>query len=149
YQRTPRAHDMSHTHDLEAEPGDTGGDDPRQGRDAELAGVAGFHDHQGGGAVGQRAAVAGGHGSLGPEHGVEGGDLLEGGAGPRGGVGADHGAGGGGDRGDVAVEEAGGDGGFGALLGADSVLILGLAGEAAQLGDVLRVLVPQDVGVGQ
>src|SRR5690625_7015435 len=47
----------SQTHDLGAEPGDTGGDDPRQGRDAELAGVAGFHDHQGGGAVGQRAAV--------------------------------------------------------------------------------------------
>src|SRR5699024_11470526 len=58
---------------------------------------------------------------------------------------ADHGAVGEGDRGDVAVEEAGGDGGFGALLGADSVLILGLAGDAAQLGDVLRGLAHQDV----
>src|SRR5699024_4112140 len=130
-------------------PGDGGRDDAGQRRDAELLRVLRLHEHQGGGAVVERAAVAGGDGAAGAEDGVERGDRLEGDAGARGVVGVDDAAVGQGDGGDVAGGEAGGDRGFGAVLGAHRVLVLRLPGHAAQLGDVLGGLAHGDVGVGQ
>src|SRR5664280_2208588 len=53
------------------------------------------------------------------------------------------------DRGDLAGEEAVGDGALGVVLAAAGELVLLLAGQAVQLGDVLRGLPHRDVDVRQ
>ena len=58
-------------HDLGGQGGESGGDDPGQRRDAELAGPGVGHDDQRGGAVVERAAVAGGDRAVGAEDRLE------------------------------------------------------------------------------
>ena len=73
--------DRTEAHDLGIETGDAAGHDAGQRGDAELAGLGVAHHDDGGGAVVERAGVAGGDGPTLPEHRVEGGQLLERGAG--------------------------------------------------------------------
>src|SRR5699024_1161136 len=126
-----------------------GGHDAGERREAELLDLDVGHDHQGGGAVVERAAVAGVDGAVGAEDRLELRDLLVGGAGPRAVVGGHDGAVGHGDRGDLIGEVAALDGVDGAVLRAHAPVVLVLTGDAGHLGDVLGGLAHGDVDVGQ
>src|SRR4029077_7571461 len=75
-------------------------------------------------------------------------DLLHRGPGPGTVIGADHGSVWQGDRGYLTLPETVGDGLLGQVLRADPELVLLLAGDAAQLGHVLRGLAHREVDVG-
>src|SRR5690606_8798179 len=75
-QRLLRRLDRAEAHDLGGEAGDTGGDDPGQRGQAELAGLGVAHDDQRGGAVVERAAVAGGDQPVGAEDRLQAGDAI-------------------------------------------------------------------------
>ena len=107
------------------------------------------HDDDGGGAVVERAGVAGGDRAVGAEHRLELGQLLDGGAGAGAVVLRDDGAVGEGDRGDLPVEEAALLGGDGPLLRAGGQLVHLLAGDALGEHDVLGRLAHGDVDVGE
>ena len=106
------------------------------------------HDHDRGGAVVERAAVAGGDHAVGPEDRLQLGDRVVRHARAGAVVLADHAAVRGGDRGDLALPEAVGDRLLGQVLRPDTELVELLAVEAAQLREVLRGLAHRDVGVG-
>ena len=105
------------------------------------------HDHEGGGAVVERAAVAGGDAAVGAEDRLELGDGLVGDAGARAVVGGDDGAVGQRDRRDLAGPEAVGDGLLGEVLRADAELVHLLAGDALEQRQVLGGLAHRDVDV--
>ena len=120
--------------------------DARERRDAQLLRLRVGHDHQGGRAVVERAAVPGGHAAVRAEHRLEAGDALDGhaGAGPsselttrpfgqR-------------DRRDLARPEAVGDRLFRQVLRADAELVHLLAGTFFRPREVLRGLAHRDVG---
>ena len=60
--------DRAEAHDLGVERRHAAGDDPGEGSDAERLGLRLAHHQHGGGAVVERARVAGGDGAVGPEH---------------------------------------------------------------------------------
>src|SRR5690606_37407912 len=122
-QRLLRRLDRAEAHDLGGEAGDTGGDDPGQRGQAELAGLAVAHDDQRGGAVVERAAVAGGDQPVGAEDRLQTGDALHGDPGARTVVLGDHGAVRRRDGSDLALPEAVLDGLLGEVLRADAELV--------------------------
>ena len=75
--------DRAHAHDLGGQAGEAGRHDPGQRLEAELGGLGVGHDDDRGGAVVERAAVAGGHDAVGAEDRLELRDLLVGDAGAR------------------------------------------------------------------
>ena len=115
----------------------------------ELAGAGVAHDDDGGGAVVQRAGVAGRHLAVGTEDRLEVGQLLRRGARARAVVAVDDGAVGQRDRGDLAGPEAVLLRGAGALLRAGGERVHVLAGDVFELGDVFGGLPHGDVDVGQ
>ena len=141
--------DRAEAHDLRRQRRDAGRDDPRQRREAELLRLGVAHDDERGGAVVERAGVAGRDGAGLAEHRLERLHLLQRRAGPRAVVLAHHGAVGQRDRRDLALEEAVGDRLLGAVLALDAPLVLLEPADAAQRGDVLGRLAHRDVDVGQ
>src|SRR5699024_4729041 len=141
--------DRAEAHDLGRQAGDAGGHDAGERREAELLGLDVGHDHQDGGAVVERAAVAGVDGAVGAEDRLELRDLHVGGAGPRAVVAGYDGAGGQGDRGGLTGDEAALDAIYAAVLRAHARVVLVLTGDAGHLGDVLGGLAHGDVDVGQ
>ena len=106
------------------------------------------HDHHGRCAVVQRAGVTGGDGAVRPEHRLELADLLVGGAGARAVVLGHHCAVGQCHGHDLALEEAAVDGLLGAVLRTHAPMVLILAADAGEQGDVLGGLAHRDVDVG-
>ena len=102
-----------------------------------------------GGAVVERAGVAGGDLAVGAEHRLQLGELLDGGAGAGAVVLGHDGAVGEGDRRDLAVEEPTLLGGDGPLLRAGAPLVHLLAGDALGQHHVLGGLAHRDVDVGE
>ena len=145
--------DRAEAHDLGVQAGDARGDDPGERREAELGGLGVAHDHHRGGAVVQRAGVAGGDLAVGPEHRLQVGEALGGGAGPDAVVAGDgdrlalvvDGV----DRGDLVLPEAVLERGGGPLLREGGELVHLLAAHVLELGDVLGGLAHRDVDVGQ
>src|SRR6202023_2753922 len=101
-----------------------------------------------GGAVVQRAGITGGHRAVGPEDRLELADLLVGCSRARPVVGADGGAVRELHRDDFALEEAALDGFLGTVLAAHAPVVLVLAADPGQDGDVLGGLAHRDVDVG-
>jgi hypothetical protein len=84
--------DRAEAHDLGRQAGDAGRDDAGERGEAELACLGVAHDHHRGGAVVERAAVAGGDQAVGAEDRLEARDALHRDAGARAVVLADDGA---------------------------------------------------------
>ena len=157
FEHGPDRRDRAEAHDLGADRGDRGRDDPRPRLEAQRVGLLLRHDQDRRGAVVERAGVAGGDRTVGFEGGLERRELLDGRAGPRpvvardGVRGDDVAAGvmqlGDLDADDLTVEVAALARRQRALLGGRGPLVLSLAADVAALGDVLGRDPHRDVDV--
>lgn len=134
---------------ISGESGDTRRDDPGERGQTQFAGLRVRHDHEGGGAVVERAAVAGGDQAVLAEDRLQALHGLQGDTRARAVVLADDRAVGQGHRGDLALPEALLDGFLGEVLRADAELVHVLAGHAPLAGQVLGGLPHRDVRVGE
>jgi hypothetical protein len=141
--------DRAEAHDLRADRGHGGGDDAGARLEPEgLRALVGHHEHRGG-AVVERAGVAGRDRAVGPERGLELGELLHRRA-RAGAVVAPHlGAVGCRDRDDLGVEVAAVARRHGAVLRDHGPLVLRLAADLAALRNVLGGHAHRDVDVEQ